>query len=124
MRSQLERILSLLYRRERRCMDCLGKLKKGSDGKARISPQEAAEELFKNETLEDQILCFLLLVSLGNRLVSEVIEDLGNRGEGAISVDKALLVVYEVLDELCEHSRRQTIRLIESSIQKKMRVTT
>ncbi len=124
MRSQLERILSLLYRRERRCMDCLGKLKKGSDGKARISPREAAEELFKNETLEDQILCFLLLVSLGNRLVSEVIEDLGNRGEGAISVDKALLVVYEVLDELCEHSRRQTIRLIESSIQKKMRVTT
>ena len=124
MRSQLERILSLLYRRERRCMDCLGKLKKGSDGKARISPREASEELFKNETLEDQILCFLLLVSLGNRLVSEVIEDLGNRGEGAISVDKALLVVYEVLDELCEHSRRQTIRLIESSIQKKMRVTT
>ena len=121
MRSQLERILSLLYRRERRCMDCLGKLKKGSDGKARISPREAAEELFKNETLEDQILCFLLLVSLGNRLVSEVIEDLGNRGEGAISIDEALLILGDELDSLCQRARVQAIMAIEEARKNKMK---
>lgn len=125
MRSQIERILSMFYRRERRCLEVIEKVGKGKDGKARISPREAAEELFRDETPKDQLLCFLLLVSLGNNLALEVINDLGKRGDGAISVDEALLVVYEVLDELCEYSKRQTIRLIESSLQKnKARVTT
>lgn len=125
MRSQLERILSLLYRRERHCLETIEKVKKGNNSKARISPREAAEEFFKDETPEDQLLCFLLLVSIGNGLVLDVVRDLGRRGDGAISVDEALLVVYEVLDELCEYSKKQTIRLIESSLQKnKARVTT
>ena len=125
MRSQLERLFSLIYRRERRCLDCLEKVRKGNDNKARISPQEAAEEIFRDEIPESQLLCFLLLVSLGNKLMLEMIDDLGMRGDGSLSVDEALLVVYEVLDELCEYSKKQTIRLVESSIQKnKARVTT
>jgi hypothetical protein len=125
MRSQLERLFSLVYRRERRCRDSLEKVKKGSDGKARISPKEAVEEIFRNEVPEGQVLCFLLLVSLGNNLVLEVVDDLGKRGGGALSVDEALLAINEVLDELCEYSKKQTIRIIESSIQKnKARLTT
>jgi hypothetical protein len=125
MRSQLERLFSLVYRREMRCRDSLEKVKKGNDGKARISPKEAAEEIFRNEVPEDQLLCFLLLVSLGNNLVLEVIDDLGKRRDGALSVDEALLAINEVLDELCEYSKKQTIRLVESSIQKnKARLTT
>lgn len=125
MRSQLEIMLSLIYRRERRCMDCLAKLKKGTDGKARISPREVAEELFKKEVPQNQLLCFLLLVSAGNELVQEVIEDLGNRGDGGISVDEALLILEDKLDKLCAYCKAQTIRLIESSLQKnKARVTT
>ena len=92
MRSQLERMLSLIYRRERRCMECLEKIKKSADGKARISPEEAAGEIFKHEVLEDRLICFLLLVSLNNKLTREVIEDLGKRGGGALSVDEAPLL--------------------------------
>lgn len=125
MRSQLERMLSLIYRREKRCMDCLEKIKKGADGKARISPEEAAEEIFKHEALEDRLICFLLLVSFGDKLVLEVIDDLGKRGDGALSVDEGLLVLGEELDELCDYCRAKTIKIIESSRQKnKARVTT
>ncbi len=124
MRSQLERMFSLVYRQEKRCLDCLEKVKKGSDGKARISPREAAEELFKNEAPQGQLLCFLLLVSLSNELVLDVIRDLGRRGDGALSVDEALLVVYDELDELCEYSKKQTIKLIESTRKNKTRELT
>jgi len=118
MRSQLERLFSLIYRRERRCMDCLEKVKRGSDGKARISPQEAAEELFKKEAPERQLLCFLLLVSLDNELATDIITDLGVRGDGAVSVDESLLIIGDELDGLCEYSRIRTIKLIEDSRQK------
>ena len=120
MRSQLERLFPLIYRRERRCLDCFENLKKGNDGKARLSPEEAAEELFRKETPEDQLLCFLLLVSLGNELAASIVTDLGRRGDGAISVDEALLIAGDELDKLCEYSRTRTIKLIESSRQRKV----
>ena len=99
-------------------MDCLEKVKKGSDGKARISPQEAAEELFRKEVPERQLLCFLLLVSLDNELATDIITDLGVRGDGAVSVDESLLIIGDKLDGLCEYSRIRTIKLIEDSRQK------
>ena len=122
MRSQMERTLSLLYRRERRCLDIMANVGKGRDGKARISPEEAAVELFRDEIPEEQLLCFLLLVSLGNKLVQEVVEDIGRRGDGAISVDEALLILDEELDGLCTRATHETIKAIGNSMRDKKAV--
>ena len=115
MRSQLERILSLLYRRERRCLEIIEKVAKSKSGTARISPREAAEEIFKHEVPEVQLLCFLLLVSRANHLALDVIQDLGKRGDGAVSVDEALLILHDELDAQCRFTTAQTIKLIEGA---------
>lgn len=113
MRSQLERLLSLLYRGESRCLDAIDKVAKGKGGTARISPREAAEEIFKHEVPESQLLCFLLLVSRANQLALDVIHDLGKRGDGAVSVDEALDIMKDELDAQCRFATAQTIKLIE-----------
>ena len=116
MRSQLERLFSLLYRQESRCLDAVEKVAKGKDGTARISPREAAEEIFKHEVPEAQLLCFLLLVVWGNELALDVIRDLGKREDGAISVDEALDIMKEEIDEQCQLARAQTIiKLVEGA---------
>jgi len=102
-----------LYRRERRCLDTIEKVKRGNDGEARISPQEAAEEIFKREVPEAQLLCFLLLVARGNELALDVISDLGKREDGAISVDEALDIMKDELDKQCQLAKAQTIKFIK-----------
>lgn len=120
MRSQLERVLSLVYRREKRCMEIITKLKKGSDGKATVSPEEAARDIFEHEVPEAQLLCFLLLVARGNELALDVISDLGKREDGAISVDEALDIMKDEINAQCQRAKAETIKLIESARKSKV----
>lgn len=115
MRSQLEILLSLIYRREKRCMETLAKLKKDTNGRAIVSPEEAARDIFEHEVPEAQLFCFLLLVARGNELALDVISDLGKREDGAISVDEALDIMKDEINAQCQRAKAQTIKLIEGA---------
>lgn len=99
-RSQLELVLSRIYRREKDCIRLIEDVRK-----AQISSHEAVLELFPKETPQEEILCFFFLVKLGNELVSEVIEDLGRRGVNVLSVDEALLILEDEIKNKCKEGK-------------------
>jgi hypothetical protein len=109
-RSQLERLFALLFRNNTRrdCLKYLEKLKKSGD-KDSVSPEEVAKAIFPSEVLEESLVCFLLLVSTGDGLALRVVDDLGKHfGDGKVSVDEAVEIMSEVLDELIQDSKQKT----------------
>lgn len=102
------------------CVRAIERVKWVKDGKPAITPLEAAEEIFaakpeifKNEKPSDQLLCFLLLLSRGNKTALEVVQLLGEQNDRSFSVDTALEVLNEELKEECEKCRERARRILE-----------
>jgi hypothetical protein len=99
---QLESVFSLLYRSEKHRQEkhplgeeekyyltCIKKLK-SEDESVRMLPKEVAEVIFPAE------------------LALSVVDDLGKEfGDGVISVDEAVRILGETLDEICEDAENQ-----------------
>lgn len=91
--SQFEKVLSLLYQNNNRCVSTVDAVIKRE-----ITPGEAAAQLFNGLIAED-LLCFLLMLSYGNELAMEVVGDLKKKKLG---VDEAMLILKDEIEEECE----------------------
>lgn len=117
---QLRIVLFQLRNRVPSCVMAIERAKWVKDGKPSITPLEAAEEIFaakpeifKDEKPDDQLLCFLLLLSRGNKTALDVIKRLGEQDDRRFSVDHALEDLKQELEEECEKCRERARRILE-----------
>jgi len=109
-RPQLERLFAFLFGEKTRS-ECLEKLEtlKMAEGIDLVSPEQVAKAIFPREVPDERLVCFLLLVSSGDELAMSVIEDLGKEfGDGGLSVDEAVDIMSETLDELIQDAKQKT----------------
>lgn len=123
MHSQIRTVLFQVRNGVPSCLKALEKAKKRRNGPS-ISPLKVAEEIFeanrrifRGETPSDQLLCFLLLLSSGNKDVLNVVNGLQKSGKDEIPISEALDILEEVMSKECEKCREQTEQMLEDLLE-------